>query len=483
MRASLYARLSRQAEASNLSLDGMVENMRALCQREGFTEVAVHVDDGLSGGYRDRSHFEAWLNDARTGAADVLVNPATDRLTREGLNVAAQILDVVEGKDPATGRPSHRPVRLIDCQGLDSAHGDAFRFRFVIQAEVGRAERERIRQRARDRTKGLRRAGRWGGGTTPFGYTVVDAPDGAGKVLAVDSAEARLITDAASALLRETDPDNLNKIARRWNHAGVKPRRAKQWSRTILFQVLTGDHIQGLTTSGGRPVRDADGNLANVYPEILSPATVTALRQLLAVKNPSPVRRGRHPARLLSGLLTCSGCGRTLQVASRSKGVAVYRCPATSRGFVCPHPVAVSAEPVEEHVAGRYLAAVGHMPMYEERTVVTGLAELATLEADIKDALADMASNADMVTFQRLQELQSRREELAAAEPLRNTELVPTGLTMAETWERAMVDDRRALISSAFEELILKPGRRGPKGFDPGRLTMVWAEEPDAGED
>lgn len=163
-RASLYARLSVAADAENVSLDGMVADMRTLAEREGLEVLEpVHVDDGRSGGFRDRDEFTAWLDDARSGRADVLMAYHTDRLTREGLNVAASILDVVEGKNPDTGRPAHRPVRLLDCSGIDSAQGDAFRFRFVMQAEIGRSERERIRQRSRDRARRLSRAGRWGG--------------------------------------------------------------------------------------------------------------------------------------------------------------------------------------------------------------------------------------------------------------------------------------------------------------------------------
>ncbi|MGI5134623.1 recombinase family protein [Streptomyces sp. CA-106110] len=117
-RASLYIRLSKAADDTNVSLDGMLTDVRAVLQREGLDEVALHVDDGLSGGFRDRPEFLSWLDDARSGRCDVLATYYTDRLTREGLNVAASLLDVVEGKDPASGRPAHRPIRLLDAKGL-----------------------------------------------------------------------------------------------------------------------------------------------------------------------------------------------------------------------------------------------------------------------------------------------------------------------------------------------------------------------------
>ncbi|MCI3271007.1 recombinase family protein [Streptomyces cylindrosporus] len=452
----------------------MIEDMRALCEKEGLDEVALHIDDGLSGGYRDRDEFEAWLNDARTGACEVLVPYNTDRLTREGLNVAASILDTIEGKDPATGRPAHLPVRLVDCFGLDSLHGDAFRFRFVIQAEVGRSERERIRQRNKDRARRLRNAGRWAGGPIPFGYRPVDNPEGAGKILEIVPEEAQAIRKAAEEILAG---DTLGKVARRMNHAGVKPRRAAMWSRVTLSRVLTGDHIVGRITVNGRLARDAEGNILAPFAPILTVGQLTALRATLGKGKP-PVRTGRAPAHLLSGLLTCHSCDRTLSASSRKTG-RFYRCYTRGSGGICERPVVVSASAIEPYVEKRYLAAVGHMPMYKERTVVSGLEELAAVEEEIKATLADMATSATADTFKRLQDLQARQAELSARDTDKRTELIPTGQTMAEHWKEAMVEDRRTLLAEAIDELIVYPGRQGQRIFTDDRLVLIWAENED----
>ncbi|NEC89847.1 recombinase family protein [Streptomyces sp. SID12501] len=488
-RASLYARLSVAADAGNMSLDGMIADMRALCDREGLEVLEpVHVDDGKSGGFRDRDEFQAWLNDARQGRCEVLVTPVTDRLTREGLNVAASILDVVEGKDPATGRPSHRPVRLVDCNGLDSLHGDGFRFRFVIQAEVGRAERERIRQRSRDLARRLRHAGRWGGGTPPFGYKAVPNPElndegkPRGWVLAIEPEEARHVRAAAEALLT-ADPVPLNRVARRLNAAGVKPRRAKEWTRQTLTKVLTGDHVMGVAVSNGRPIRDDEGNILSPWPAILTPAEVTTIRAVLAPNPDAPYSGGRRPARLLSTLLTCPGCEGTMQVHHRKSRTqnpdpqVGYRCVTRSQGGTCKSAVSVSATQAEAIVTKRYLSVVSAMPMYVERTIVSDVDELASVEAEIRETLADLATHADADTFAKLQRLQVRRGELSSAEPAWRTEMVATGQTMGEYWRGALVDDRRELLEEAFQEITILPGKRGHKVVDPDRIQTVWREE------
>ncbi|WP_329544707.1 recombinase family protein [Streptomyces sp. NBC_01356] len=494
-RASLYVRLSVAADDENMSLQGMIDDMRDLCAREGLEEVALYVDDGKSGGRRDRDEFQAWLNDARTGACDVLVNPVTDRLTREGLNVAATILDVVEGKDPATGRTAHRPVRLVDCNGIDSLHGDAFRFRFVIQAEVGRSERERIRDRSRIRARNLRRAGRWGGGTPPFGYQAIENPDGAGWVLDIASTEAEAIREAAEALLK-TPPDPLTRVVRRMNHQGVQPRRAKQWSRLTLQKVLTGDHILGRATQNGHLLRDQDGKILTPFPAVLTLGQVTALRARLAPQGSSTPRGGGRPARPLSSLLTCHSCLADLVVhhsAARTRdgkhavpgkpSRIMYRCPTRGQGGICEKPVAISAEPVEEYVIGLYLRTVGGSPMYRKQTVVSGVEELALIEEEIKELLQDLATQADADTFLKLQKAQTRQAELSQVDPQSTTQLVPTGQTVAEHWEGSMPDDRRTMLAEAFDELVIGPGRRGPKGFDVSRLAHRWAEHQELTDD
>jgi site-specific DNA recombinase len=483
-RASLYARLSRRADGTNVSLEGMAADMRALCDREGLEEIALHIDDGASGGRRDRDGFDNWLNDARTGACDVLVPYNTDRLTREGLNVAARILDAIEGKDPSTGRPLHRPVRLVDCFALDSRDGDAFRFRLVIQAEVGRAERELTRQRNRDRDRRVRLAGRWSGGPVSYGYKAADNPDGPGKILVVNQEEAAVIRAIADAVLGP-ESDSLALVARRLNHAGIKPRRAARWSRNTLAQLVTSDHVLGRVKVRDDFLRDGEGAIAAPFPSILNLGQVTALRAKLGPQRAKGQgqRGSRLPSRLLSGLLECHSCGTALEVDRRAGRIAVYRCPAGRRGWVCEQPVSVSALAIEKYVEGLYLTTVGHLPMYEERTIVTGVEEMAAVEEDLTATLADLATEATPEAFERLQQLQARQRELSDLDPTKRTELVPTCQTVADFWEGAVVDDRRNLLDDAFEELTVLPGRKGPRGFDHNRLRRRWAQKPEAGDE
>lgn len=464
-------RLSRQATDTNLSLDGMTADLRELCQREGLADLALHVDDGLSGGYRDRPAFADWIADARSGRADVLLTWHVDRLTREGLNVAAQLLDVVEGKDSATGRLISRPVRLLDVKGLDSDHGEAFRLRFVLQAEIARAERERMRERSQAAHRRLAQAGRYRGGFTPYGYKAVPAEDGKGQTLVIESREAQAIRECVDRVL---SGHTLGRVSRWLNDQGYAPRRTAEWSRRGLQHVLTGDAILGRVSRGGKPVRDAEGAILAPFPAIVTEAESAALK---AACNPAGARQtpmGRQPSRLLSGLVTCWSCHATLTVVRRNGRTAAYRCQSRATGRTCEAAVSVGAKVIEDHVTERYLKAVGPMPMYREHVITEGVDELAAVDAEIADVMAQVATRATASLFERLSALQAQREELDGKVPEQRIEIVDTGRTVAEWWTDAHLDDQRDALAEAFALLAVSPGNPGSRIFDPARLQMEW---------
>ncbi|MFI7203973.1 recombinase family protein [Micromonospora aurantiaca (nom. illeg.)] len=474
MRASLNVRLSKAAGAANVSRDGMIADLRTLCAREGFEEVALHVDDGQSGAIRDRPGFLRWVADAREGRADVLVAWHVDRMTREGLNVAAALLDVVEGKDETTGRVIYPPVRLMDTKGLDSDNGEGFRMLFVVRAEIARAERERMRDRNRATAERLRRAGRWAGGSPPFGYVAVPNPDGAGKVLAVDPAEANIVQEAAQMVLAG---HSVGRVARWLNSQGHTARNGGVWRRSTLTQILTGNAIVGGVTIDGEPVRDPEGRLFRPYPEVVDLSTALALRATLAPKTTREYR-GRLPARLLSGIITCGTCGSRLLVVNKGGDTGtVYRCQAQGNGLLCGRAVNISAERAEEHVTREFLDGFGRLPMTRERVTVSGVEDLAAVDDQIAATLAELGTAATAETFARLQALQAERADLASAPRETRTVRVPTGRSVREEWDARDVEGRREMLSDAVELLEAGPGKpTGRRGFDPSRIRIIWAE-------
>lgn len=453
--ATGYVRLSHAAGTDNLSLPGMITDIERRAEALGVPLIAVHVDDGKSGAVRDRPAFLAWLEDVRTGRAAVMITWHADRLTREGINVAGMILDVQEGKNPATGAVERTPARLVDCAGLDSNDREGFRFRFVIGAEVARGELERIKARNQAMHARLKAAGRWNGGQPAFGMKAVPNRDGGGKILGLNEAEYETLERIADALILGQAP---GRIARRLNEDGVATRTGVPWVRNRVVEVIQGDGAM-----------------------LLSAGKRVAARRAIEERATGQKDSGR-PRRLLSGRVKCAGCGSGLVAGSGQ--TPVYRCNYTSQGRECAVRATISAARLDEYVTDLFLSDFGHLPVTERYTITTGPeARIAAAEEARTRALADLRRKSSREAFERLEAADA---ELAAAagEPTVTEERVrETGQTVAEAWADRGTDWRREVLFAWPVEIAIGPGnRRSGRRFDHGRVTVTpvegggWAE-------
>lgn len=457
MQASLYIRLSRRAGESNVSLKGMIAEGTAKLEAEGYDVVSVHVDEGKSGAIRDRPEFLAWLAED----VDCLGTYHADRLTREGINAAAMVLDRVEGKDSTTGQVVRPPVRLLSADGLDSRDEDAFRWRFVIAAEVGRSELRRITERNLNTQRRLREAGRHRGGPAPYGTEIV-VRDG-GKYLQVNEAEAAVLREAASRLLRG---DSMRGTLRWLNTEGHRTRSGKQWARTSL--------VGSLRSGSSRE-------------HVFDLATVRAIEERLT-RNGPPVRRGGRPSTWLlsGGMAQCGGCGGTMVTTSymrRGESVMRYHCAAASYGRLCPSVVTIYAEPVDAEIERQFLEHYGATHALEIRITLTGAADLDAAER--ADEEARKALDADL-TAENLAKAQEARARLEAAksEPIQRVrEIWPSEKTYGQMWSEADLPERNQMVAEALARpVVIKPrpkDRTGlpTRGIDLARLDIVWRDE------
>jgi hypothetical protein len=438
--ATLYARLSNEARDTNVSLAGMMADLVAYATASGFAVVAQHIDNGISGAVRDRPEFLAWLNDARTGRADVMIAYSADRITREGINAASMVLDVVEGKDPITGKVVRPPVRMIGYDDrLDSDDGEAFRWRFVIAAEVGRSERAKIVTRNKNRVRRLLDQGRHPGGQRPYGYTTAPGPNG-GVILVPEPTEAAAIRGAA---LRVIAGQPLGQVARWLNAEGPPPRRAPEWTRRVLSQVLTNEHLAGVPLRPGAPAREP----------ILSYATLAHLSEIINNPRTSAERRVRRSAALLAGLLVCYDCGAPMR-SSSSRYVCMTRSDGGNR---CAGAVSINRARAEAAVEAAFLVRWGALPRIREEVTVAGASERDAVELEIAETMAAMRAAFTPELGARLAAAQARRDELAArpAEVVRRR--VATGRTWADEWAAATTEDRRDMLATVIDHVSCHP--------------------------
>ena len=441
-KASLYVRLSKQAGESNLSGTGMMEELRQLADRLELDVYSEHMDDGISGAVRDRPEFVAWLDDARNEYVDVLLPYHADRLTREGVNAAALVLDVLEGKDPTSGKVVRGPVRLVSHDGLDSERdAESFRWRFVIAAEVARAERERIKARNIATRKRLDSAGRYTGGAVPFGCRVIDNPEGPGKALSTEPDEAEVLRAVAQRLIAGESM----RSSVRWMNSRSSTRRGKDWIRSSLRATLL-----------------SDASRVHVFD-------LATFRALEARLSPTPAERssGGRPRRYLlaGGMASCGTCGRKITTSAGR-----YICSSSNGGEHCEYVVTIKAEDVDTWLAEKFLAQYGHMPALEARVIVSGGADIDAADRAVEDA--EKALLADL-TPENMAAVQDARAELqkASEQPTQRKRVwMPTGQTIAERWETSDHDERADLLTRVLDKPVVIV--RNPAGRPRGRVKV-----------
>lgn len=449
-RASVYVRNSKAIGARNLSQAGMVEECKELATQLGLEVVAVHVDNGKSGAIRDRPEFTAWLEDGRTDAADVLISWAGDRLTREGVNVAGMILDVVEGKDATTGAVTRQPVRFVSVDDrLDSEQGDAFRWNFVIKAEVARAERERMKARSKATRERLVKAGRWPSGQAPYG-TRLDED----RHLEVDDAEAAILREVVTRLL---SGQSMRRVLLWLGEEGIKTRRGNPWTRSSLTTTL-------------------ESETTRKY--VLTLAESRALAERLHPK-PGMRPKGGQPVKwILSGLAKCGGCGRPMTTSRDARrDVTRYVCPTVSSVAPCPARATIRADRVDAFVEERYLEHVGWLSFWEEVVTVDGT-EVDAAERARDKAQVALLESPGAETLAAYQAAQSALEEALAKPVTRHREIVATP-TYGEQWAAAKAagDTERMshLIANAAHEIVIH--RSTSPSWDDSRVRITWSDE------
>jgi site-specific DNA recombinase len=422
--ASIGVRLSKQAKGSNLSLPGMLGDCEALADRLGARVIERHIDDGTSGSVREREKLLAWLDDGSSGRADILITPTTDRVTRDGVWTAARVLDVVEGRTP--GQP--RPVRLVTVDGLDSDNKASFRLAFVIQAELARAELERITDRNTRTRARLNEAGRWAGGPIPYGCRVredVTEEDGRRKVakyLEADPAEAAILQDVAGKLLAG---QATHSVARWLVSQGIKTRRGNDWSVRTLKVALSNQAAQA---------------------HVFDASTWRALQKRLEPKGNAGGGAGRPQVWLLArGNGVCGTCGKNLTTSRKN-----YVC----ENLACPAQIGIKAGPVDEYLEREILDAFGDVRWPVVVTSVEGVEELEAARQAEEEAQAALLAE---LTPENLAALQSARATLAELEsrPATTTQRVELSKnTFGEDWAAADVPERARMLRWAIRRPV-----------------------------
>jgi DNA invertase Pin-like site-specific DNA recombinase len=463
-----YARLSRASREESTSIARQREIIQKIAAARDWELIDIVEDNNVSAtkARLDRPGLDEVRKRIRSGEAEAVVVWRLDRLVRSVVDVGL-LLD--EGLNI---------VSATENLDTTSVMGRAMVEILQVFASM---EAKTIGIRVSASQEYLRKVGRWAGGVLPYGYRPIPHPDGVGKALEPDPVEAAVVRRMADAVLGGTP---VYAVAVDLNREGIQPRRAAQWDPGVIRRLLRSDYVLGRVRSRGELLRDDNGVPVVQWEPLLSVEEVERLRAITDYTT-TPGRseataagRRNRASRLLSGLLTCPSCGGNLIAKNRTNttGQDIYSCQARARGRVCERGVAVECERVEAEVERRFLGAVGRMEVVEQRVSVREVAGLASVEEAIRDTTDELrAPEADVVALvERLSRLRAERDRLAAAPATPTTELVETGETFRELWDRLDYAGRRGLLISSGVEIAIAPAAQRGK-WDPERVSVRFA--------
>jgi site-specific DNA recombinase len=497
-------RLSRDSDEST-SVEGQRDTIARWARASGYTVTLVAVDTDVSGATPSLDRPDLARNLADLGAFDIVAGIKIDRVSRDTLDFLSF----------ARWLNSHGKWLVSTGENVClKGDGDAAsEFQATILAGAATMERQRIAERCRDSRARLARAGRWAGGTPPFGYDIRDT--GQGKVLVQDPVTARYAREMAQ---RAIDGHSNGSIARWLNASYVPTQRGSWWKPATVGTVLRGHSLPGYaaryprTTVNGKRVRATgavaqrvrtdDGEDVMVTDEpILTDETWRQVQAALDSRGQQRATRtvaghtllrvaycgtcSTRPPKgaIIDGRMVITGGPEKLvpmyghRGQGRNKTRDLYRCHECSRR--------IRREVLEGQVEQALLDSIGDRAL-PRRVVIPAIShtrELAELDAKIADldeqfqqGTVPARSYGRMMTA-----LEKRRDELSAL-PQRESQVVyePTSQTMREHWDSLDTTERGAFLRSwgvrIFSNITIRNRKDGSEHS--GYMVQMGWERP-----
>jgi DNA invertase Pin-like site-specific DNA recombinase len=326
MKAAIYARVSKEEQAEEgASIDQQIDDMEALCKRNGWQVDHVFVDCenyratqnpskgkmvNPSGERADRPALLNLLEKLKTGELDAVVCWRDDRLVRHP-RVAVALEDALDfGDSKRNGRPR---IGLCDATGATID-----RFTLSIKATVWREENKRRAERSQMGKIATLRQGRWPGIYERLGYDAIKEGGLRGRrIILADESEVQTVQDIFSWYDQGVGTFEIRRRLLAGNRSPKRDpdRRSHEWANAVLCQILRSEDYTGATTW-----RFTDGTEYTIeIPRIIEPEQFNRVQKRLESNKKLSMRNSKHIF-LLHGILKCGECDSTM-----SAGAVRYR--------------------------------------------------------------------------------------------------------------------------------------------------------------
>jgi site-specific DNA recombinase len=461
--AAIYTRLSQVRPGDRaISLETQEADCRACAKGLGYGRVEVFTEAGKSASAYANGDRPVWSELLRRlESFDAVFAWKQDRMTRTEEDWFAFVRKA--------GVAGTRIVTVSDGTDIDPDDPELLApgMKAVVAAQESRNASKRVRRAMAARAA----RGDANGGFRRYGYRRGTEPG----TLVVVPEEAAVIREAAARVMAG---EGLSPIAVDLQQRGVPSVRGGLWRASSLRGVLMGPTITGRRSAESEPR----------WEPILDDEAAAEVHARLA-----PETRGVVAApgvRLLRGYARCGRCGAALAGSTRYRnGTQGYACKSAAE-LGCGGTT-IGAEPLDAYVRDQVLALAA-TPAVRKAMEATGdhADELATLNKELTkleraaDRVARELGTGNMTA--KAYRAASAANEAARAEAQSRVAALLVGKNpiladaprtedaLRRWWDDGDDVHRRALLDACISQVVIGPGRRGPRGFQADRVGIVW---------
>jgi site-specific DNA recombinase len=491
-KAAAYGRISSDPEDTREGVDWQLAQAAEHIDRRGWMHVDTFRDDDTSAwSGKARPGYAALVEEIQAGRVDTIVVRHVDRLWRDDLEAAQgrallKATRVLVSEYTGCDYPAWTPMgqHMLRTMGGNAVLESDVKSARVLEAVVRRAEQGRMN------------------GAAPYGWRREYDRAPSGRVLAsrdVEDPEAAEVVRAITRAIIAGEPivkitDDLNRrgvpapgadrtFRKRTRAAGNED--GTRWSRSSVKKIATRASNAGLRS---RP----DGTLLRGdWPPLVSEDEWRRAVAILDGRAKGPrTTPGARVHLLTNGVGECGVCSAPLKAVMRGRWGAKY-AETAKLTLVCQAKGCAGRreDRVDELVRA---VVIDRLSRPDAADLLgddgTALAEAEARVQGLRDGLAAVADRviaetwtieqADRYNAAKLPELAEAEAEVRrlrrASEPSVVAHWIGPAAEVADRWDAADVQRRRALLEALHMRVELLPTRRGP-GFDPDSVRITYA--------
>jgi site-specific DNA recombinase len=453
MKVGIYARLSKDTSGISENVHIQLRECRAYARSMGYRIAGIFSDSDVGASQysrKPRPGYDTLLTAVRANQVDTILITEMPRLYRR-LDELLELVCLAE-------RTSLQHIVAIDEFGYDLSTRKGIHDAInAVHSAMVESRRTSHRQRRRIRAKAQDGAGH--GGKRPYGY------EKGWKALREDEAEV-----VAWMVERVLAGETINGLVRELNARAIPTATGKEWNHTLVRQTLTKPRIAGLRSHNGVTYK-------GTFPRIVTVDEWELLQLALAKLRRSWPGGLQGREYLLTGVVYCGSCDRPMTGGAHksyreTESKPRYRC--SDRPGTKPAgcgKVTRLAEPVDILVTEAILNTLDLSDLRKlvqrdaKRDTKPLLQQYQRLQRRKRDLVEDYAtgllSQAELTQAKATVErqLDQVQEQLAFLQPQLALDLVPTGQTIREAWDKGSLAWRRMVLGLLIERIVIKPAR------------------------